>query len=153
MLDTVMMIIFAITTSVLLGDWVHRHIPLREVSAGTKIYVKSKIYKKMISDDILFAKRRNIVAAWALEDGDLWKEHDYLLVDRAFNVFRKGNYYLMANGDTYRIVKCMSAAAGMPPIFDGHETLITHDVIGEVFCVLRNNQFDYSIRNNWQQSK
>ena len=55
-----------------------------------------------------------------------------LVIDTEFKDFVRGGKYLFRQGKQHRIATCTAYSNGFPPIFDGHETLITHDVLGYV---------------------
>ena len=149
MLDVAFGIIFIACSFILFGDWVYRRIPLEEVSAGTKIYIKSKRYQKTVSKVFEYIKHRNVLVVWALERGPRWNERDYLFVNRLPKRYKKGNYYLLAEGDWYRIAKCIDYTAGLSPVFDHNENLSTHKCLGEVFCVMHDDKMNYSIRTEY----
>lgn len=106
------------------------------VQAGTTGYAYSSVYEtryggtfkvpdyKLKHNDVMFVR--------AVDNTEHWKPGDMLVVDPNFPDFVKNSYYLFKQGKTYRLVKCTGVAHGMPPIFDGHETLITHECLGHV---------------------
>lgn len=69
------------------------------------------------------------------KDADLWQAGDVLVVDTEFDDFVRDRLYLFVQGRTYRITRCIATdrIGSFPPIFDGHETLITHKCLG---CVI-----------------
>lgn len=74
------------------------------------------------------------------KDADNWKVGDCLVVDTGGCGFERNKYYLFKHGScSYRIARCTSIdkIGTFPPLFDGSETLITHDCIGRVVGVLR----------------
>ena len=78
-------------------------------------------------------KRANVMFARAAEDGELWSKGDVLIINKWINNFIKGQFYLFEyEKNEYRIAKCIGSSRGFPPIFDGHETFITHEPYGVV---------------------
>ena len=59
-----------------------------------------------------------------------------MIVDTEFKDFVRNGQYLFRQGKQHRIATCTAYSNGFPPIFDGHETLITHDFLGYVVCEL-----------------
>lgn len=67
-------------------------------------------------------------------DTDKWRAGDILVVDAGFDDFVRGGLYLFRQGRAYRIATCKSTdkIGTFPPLFDGSETLITHECLGRV---------------------
>lgn len=80
---------------------------------------------KFHHNDLMFVRAANDVEC-------KWKTGDFLVINTADLVYDKGAMYLFQQGQTYRIVTCTANAGGLPPIFDGHETLISHTNLGRV---------------------
>lgn len=79
-----------------------------------------------------------------------WHKGDLLVVDISSCIY-KGNFYLLRDRGQYKmykIVKCTShdKLGTFPPIFEGHETLIEYDVIGQIVAVVSDNKTDTSIQ-------
>ena len=57
-----------------------------------------------------------------------------MIVDTEFKDFVRNGQYLFRQGQRHRIATCKTTDkyGTFPPIFDGHETLITHDCLGYV---------------------
>lgn len=81
---------------------------------------------KLRHNDVIFVR--------PTKDTDKWQAGDILVVDTGFNDFARDGLYLFRQGKTYRIATCISVdkIGTFPPLFDGHETLITHDCMGRV---------------------
>lgn len=75
--------------------------------------------------------KHNAVMFAEVVDTHGFLEH-LLVIDTEFKDFVRDGKYLFRQGKQYRIATCKAASRGFPPIFDGHETLITHDCLGYV---------------------
>lgn len=86
-------------------------------------------------------KHADVMFVCPTKDSDKWKMGDFLVVDAGNYEFERDKYYLFRAGKTYRIAQCkaIDKISHMAPIFDGHETLITHDCLGRIVGVLREN--------------
>lgn len=115
---------------------------IKAVPAGSTHYVGGNIGSMLCPAKLRNVKRIYTLIAIATEDGPEWKAGNALIVNRGFDDFIKGRYYLFEEGygsKKYRVAKCIGNSRGFPPIFDGSETFITHDLIGEVVCVWDRN--------------
>lgn len=127
----------------LIGFCITHSINIETVQANTNSYDFSKMwitrYGGTFRTPGYKMKHNDAMFVCATKDTDLWKTGDYLVVDTGFYDFERDKYYLFRVGHTYRIAKCKAVdkISHMPPIFDGHETLITHDCMGRVVGILR----------------
>ena len=111
---------------------------IKTVPAGSTYYVGGNIGSTLYPAKLLKVKPPHALIAIAMEDGPEWKAGNALIIDGDFDDFIKGHYYLFEEGyggKKYRIAKCISNSRGFPPIFNGSETFVTHNPIGEVVCV------------------
>lgn len=122
-----------------------RHIhyrAIKAVPAGSTHYVGGNIGSMLCPVKHLKVKPVHTLIAIATEDGPEWKAGNALIVNKGFDDFIKGRYYLFEEGyggKKYRIAKCIGNSHGLPPIFDGSETFVTHNLMGEVVCVWDRN--------------
>lgn len=79
-------------------------------------------------------KRNAVVFVQPTQYCELWEAYDFLICDTANTDFVRGGLYLFKQGETYRIATCITSdkAGTFPPVFDGHETFITHDYVGRI---------------------
>lgn len=69
----------------------------------------------------------------------MWERGDWLICNTVDDSdFEPGAYYLFEQDKQYRIARCEAGSRGLPPIFNGSETLITHHCIGRIFGVMDN---------------
>lgn len=127
------------------------------VMAGTERYAWSGIFHTRFSgkfspdktykfkhNDLMFIRATNTVEG-------VWKLGDWLICNTTDDEdFVKGGWYLLETNHTYRIVRCKASQRGMPPIFDGSETLITHNCVGRVFAVMA-DRFTMRPIKNWME--
>lgn len=116
---------------------------IETVQANTDEYAFSKVwitrYGGVFRTPGYKMKHNDVMFVCPTKDTDNWKAGDYLVVDTGGYGFERNKCYLFRAGHTYRIAKCTAVdkISHMPPLFDGHETLITHDCMGRIVGVLR----------------
>lgn len=128
--------------------------PFNEVSTGVKSYTLG--CPRAIRHDQPFKipnktiERSNLMFARVMDDDcPEWKLGTRLIINQAFVSYFKGHFYLFEQDGKYRVCKCIGNSSGFPPIFDGSETFITHNIVGEVIGTYdpKTNTHDYSIYN------
>ena len=132
----------------------NRYKPFPCALAGTNVYMKSDIMKLRHPGKLHFVERKYVAFIEAFENSPTeelshpmpihWHKGDHLIINQAFDKFIKNRFYVLHKDNEYRIVQCLCCSMGMPPIFNGHETLITHECIGEVVGVWSGEQHKYS---------
>lgn len=119
------------------------------VSAGSKQYLpvrvrttrcKYKFPKGIKRSDTILAYMRECSPLYEIGSGGemirFWETGEYLLVDQKMkNGVQKNHFYLWTQDQKCRVSRCTATANGLPPIFDGHETFVSHEIIGEVVGV------------------
>lgn len=125
--------------------------------AGTNVYMKSDVKKLRHPETLHYVDRKYAAFVEAFENSPTedashpspiqWKKGDHLIINQAFDKFIKNRFYVLHKDNEYRVVQCLCCSMGMPPIFNGHETLITHDCIGEVIGVWSHGNHKYIFGN------
>lgn len=89
---------------------------------------------KFKHNDLMFVRPTNSVFAF-------WKQGDWLICNPVDDHdFEPGAFYLFEQNHQYRIVKCEANQSGLPPVFDGSETLITHKCVGRIFAIMEDRR-------------
>lgn len=117
-----------------MNAWISwRYSPFNAVIAGTTKYMPGCSHPLYHDAKFENVSRSNVMFARAAEDGELWSKGDVLIINKWIKDFIKGQFYLFEyEKGEYRIAKCIGSSRGFPPIFDGHETFITHELCGVV---------------------
>lgn len=126
-------IIFLFLVWIVITAWLQsRYRPIDTVIAGTDKYMPACRHQIPHDAKLKNVHRFDAMFARTADDGELWRKGDILIINKRFNDFIKGRFYLFEHVGEYRIAKCIGSSQGLPPIFDGHETLITHEPVGLV---------------------
>jgi hypothetical protein len=121
------------------------------VWVSSKEYHKTPIIQRVFyyPDKIRGVSKYDVIFAKMFDDGPKWERNEILVCNRAFENVKKGKYYLFEhrNHGAYRIVQCTATADGLPEVFDGNETYLTHNCLAEVIGVYNDdyNELRYDI--------
>ena len=108
------------------------------IDVGTKEYSPSRVYTTHYGGTFKAPghklKHKNIVFINPTDTTDKWSKTDLLVVTTEDFTLERGGLYLFKQGAQYRIATCKSVdrIGTFPPIFDGSETFLTHELLGRV---------------------